>query len=123
VVRDHRTFEFRRSERVPMTIPIEVFGTQQGVFFRETANTLIVSAHGALISVAIPLVEGQGVSVTSLRTRKEIRGEVVSIKPIAGGKRQVAIRFSQPSYHFWDISSQPEDKNGTDQQLGMKRYE
>lgn len=91
--------------------------------FRETANTLIVSAHGALISVAVPLVEGQNVSVTNIKTRKEIRCEVVSIKAIAGGKRQVPIRFSQPSPHFWDISSQPDDKNGTDQKFRVKRHE
>jgi len=66
VVRDHRTLEFRRSERVPMRIPIEVSGTQKGVLFRETANTLIVGAHGALISVVIPLVEGQGVGLPTL---------------------------------------------------------
>jgi len=122
VARDHRTFEFRRSERVRMTIPIEVCGTKQGVLFRETGNTLIVSAHGALISVTIPLVEGQSVSVTNLKTLKEIRGEVVSIKPIAGGKRQVAIRFPQLSPHFWDISSQPKDKNEMDQKLHTKDY-
>jgi len=90
VVRDHRTFEFRRSERVPMTIPIEVCGTQKDGLFREAANTLIVNAHGALISADIPLVEGQGVSVTNLEALKEISGEVVFIGPIVDGKRQGA---------------------------------
>jgi hypothetical protein len=72
-----------------MTIPIEVCGTKKGVLFSETANTLIVNAHGALISVAIPLVEGQGGWVSNRKTLKATTGEVVSIKPIADGKRQV----------------------------------
>jgi hypothetical protein len=118
---DHRIFEFRRSERVPVTIPIEVSGTQRGVLFRESANTLNVSAHGALISVAIPLVEGQGISVTNLKTRKEITGEVISVRGIAAGKRQVAIRFTQRSPHFWGISSPPEDWNSTERKLPTKR--
>ena len=84
---DRRTFEFRRSERLPMTIPIRVSGTQKGASFRETANTLNVCAHGALISVANPLEERQGVLVTNLKTLKEIQGEVVWVKPIAGGRR------------------------------------
>jgi hypothetical protein len=73
-----------------MRIPIEVCGTQKGVLFRETANTLIVNAHGALTSADIPLVEGQGVSVTNLEALKEISGEVVFIGPIVDGKRQGA---------------------------------
>jgi hypothetical protein len=66
-VRDLRTFEFRRSERIHVTIPVEVCGTQKDGLFRETANTLIVNAHRALRSVAIPLVEGQGVGLPTLR--------------------------------------------------------
>jgi hypothetical protein len=121
VVSEHRTFEFRRSERIPMRIPIEVSGTQKGVLFRETANTLNISAHGALISVDIPLVEGQGVSVTNLMTLKAITGEVISVRRIVAGNRQVAIRFPQPSPHFWGIASPPEDWNSTERKLPMKR--
>jgi hypothetical protein len=106
-----------------LTIPIEVCGTQKGVLFREAANTVIVNAHGALISVDIPLVEGQDVSVTNLKTLKAITGEVISVRRIADGKRQVAIRFAERSPHFWGISSPPEHWNGTDQKLRMKRHE
>ena len=121
MVRDHRTFEFRRGERLPMTIPIEVSGTQKGVLFRETANTLNVSAHGALIGVDNPLVKGQGVSVINLKTLKAITGEVISVRRIAAGKRQVAIRFTHRSPHFWGIPSPPKDWNSTEQKLPTKR--
>jgi hypothetical protein len=104
-----------------MTIPVEVSGTQKGVLFRETASTLNVSAHGALISVAVPLVEGQGVSVTNPKTRIEITGEVISVRRIEAGKRQVAIRFTQRSPHFWGIPSPPKDWNSTEQKLPTKR--
>jgi hypothetical protein len=64
-VRHLRIFEFRPSDRIDMTIPIEVCGTKKGVLFSETANTLIVNAHGVLISVTIPLL-GQGVGLPTL---------------------------------------------------------
>jgi hypothetical protein len=120
-VGDRLTLEFRRSERVRMTIPIEVCGTRENGLARETTTTLIVNVHGALIRVAIPLVPGQGVSVTNLETLKEISGEVVSIGPIADGKRRVAIRFTQRSPDFWGISSPPEDWNATEQKQPPKK--
>jgi hypothetical protein len=120
-VRDLRTLEFRRSERLRMTIPLEVCTTEEDRLVREFTNTLIVNAHGALISVAMPLAEGQGVRVTNIRTLKEIAGDVVSIGPIADGKRHVAIRFRQRSTYFWGISSPPEDWNATEQKLPAKR--
>jgi hypothetical protein len=120
-VGDRRTLEFRRSERIRITIPIEVCGTRENGLVRETATTLIVNAHGALISVAMPLVQGQGVWVTNLTTLKEIYSEIVSIGPIAGGKRQVAIRLALRSPHFWGISFPPKDWNATEQKLPPKK--
>ena len=104
------TFEFRRSERVNTTTPIEVCGFREGMSLRETATTLIVNEHGALISVAIPHVQGQTIQITNVKILKGFTGDVVCVGTVRDDKRQVAIRFKQRSPDFGEGTSPPKNQ-------------
>src|SRR5580693_9348877 len=63
----------RRSMRVLLSVPIQVSGTdkdQQEI--NEETRTLVVNAHGALISLAAKVTPGQQITVANRSTRKSM---------------------------------------------------
>jgi hypothetical protein len=100
----------RRSMRVLLSVPIQVSGkTRDNVKFEEETRTLVVNAHGALISVAAKLVTGQQVSVSNRATEKSMECRVVYVGNPAAGKLQAGIEFIEPCPSFWQIDFPPED--------------
>jgi hypothetical protein len=101
----------RRSQRVILSLAITV-RTEDGpkdASFEEEAQTLVVSAHGALIVLAGKVVKGQKLRLTNRATRAEQACYVASLGPTSGGKAQIGLEFLKPSPDFWRISFPPED--------------
>jgi len=114
----------RRSMRVLLSVPILVSGkTASGEHFEEDTRTLVVNAHGALISLAAQVVAGQQITVANKSTNKaqECRivysssGTAISDAALNGqserqaGKMQTGIEFATPSAGFWQIDFPPDD--------------
>jgi hypothetical protein len=100
----------RRSMRVLLSVPIRVIGKDAGNGdFEEQTRTLVVNAHGALISLQTPVMPNQAITVANKATNQLRECRVVHVGTQAAGKVQVGIEFVKPSPSFWQIDFPPED--------------
>ena len=102
----------RRSERVAVEMLVDVCvcsdeeDDPDPVFTR--GKTLDVSAHGALLDVAMPVDIGQTLRMINVRTKREIECHVLRFaKRYPEGGGQIGVEFAGVSRHFWGISSPP----------------
>jgi hypothetical protein len=100
----------RRSMRVLLSVPISVSGkTVQNQDFSEETRTLVVNAHGALISLAAPVVANQTIFVSNNATQETEECRIVYLGNTQAGKAQMGVEFLSPSPTFWQIDFPPED--------------
>jgi PilZ domain len=100
----------RRSMRVLLSVPIRVTGkTAANEDFEEQTRTLVVNAHGALISLQAPVRTNQHLTVEHKATNESRECRVVHVGTQAAGKIQVGIEFVKPSGAFWRIDFPPDD--------------
>ena len=100
----------RRSMRVLLSVPIYVTGdTKDGQRFEEQTRTLVVNAHGALISLAARVIAGQRIQVSNRATRKSMDCRIVYVGNPAAGKMQMGVEFTEPCPSFWQIDFPPDD--------------
>jgi hypothetical protein len=100
----------RRSMRVLLTVPILAVGkTAAGEDFKEETRTLVVNAHGALISLAAAVKAGQKIRISNHATSQSLVCRVVYVGSPGAGKMQMGIEFEAPCPAFWQIDFPPED--------------
>jgi len=100
----------RRSLRVILRIPILVRAEIHGEPpLKEDTSTLVVNAHGALISLAMKVRPGQKLVLRNWGTAKEQDCRVVHVKDNPFGKNEVGIEFPFPNPHFWSLDFPPPD--------------
>jgi hypothetical protein len=100
----------RRSMRVLLSVPILVSGKNaSGQEFNEQTRTLVVNAHGALISLATPMTAGRQIKVSNKTTHQSLFCRVVYVGAPQAGRMQMGIEFEKPSPTFWQIDFPPED--------------
>jgi len=100
----------RRSMRVLLSVPIRVSGkTISSDDFEEQTRTLVVNAHGALISLEAPVSPNQRVTIINKATNQARECRIVHVGTQAAGKLQIGIEFVQPSASFWQIDFPPDD--------------
>ncbi len=75
----------------------------------ERTETLVVNAHGALITLAMRVQFGQELVLKNPKSNESQPCKVVYLGPMSGGKAQVGLEFTQPAPHFWRIAFPPED--------------
>src|ERR1700676_188385 len=80
----------RRSVRLLLNVPIRVSGPRsEGGDFAIEACTLVVNAHGALISAEAQLAEGQLITVENKSTAEALECRVVYVGSGQGGRIQM----------------------------------
>jgi hypothetical protein len=100
----------RRSMRVLLSVPVHVTGKdRKDRPFDEETRTLVVNAHGALISLAAAVIAGQQITVANEATQQTGDCRVVYLGSAASGKVQMGIEFVKPSPKFWQIDFPPDD--------------
>jgi PilZ domain len=100
----------RRSMRVMLSVPIHVSGKDsKNREFNEETRTLVVNAHGALISLAAAVVADQRITVSNKATRQSLDCRVVYLGNANSGKIQMGVEFLKPSPSFWQIDFPPDD--------------
>lgn len=100
----------RRSQRVCLSVPIQIVksepGKQQAT---EDTRTLIVSAHGALFVLQLPVQASELLILRHKKTQEQLVCRVVSSTPDQMGKFEVAVEFEHPAPKFWRIAFPPTD--------------
>lgn len=100
---------YRRSSRVPFTLPMLVTSLQPGLHFSEVCETMVVNAHGCAVRSPMKLEAGVAVHLHSKEGR-EATAHVVDCEPIGGEQRgwRVGARLDQPD-NFWGLKPCPAD--------------
>jgi hypothetical protein len=100
----------RRSQRVCLSVPIVVLKSGMGRnITTEETRTLIVSAHGAMFVLGLPVETGETLTLKHHKTEEELACRVVNIGPAQTGKHEIAVEFERPSPRFWRIAFPPAD--------------
>lgn len=95
-------FERRRAERVPLSVPVFVYGRgEHNEPFHEETHSLVVNAHGALLILSSAVNFGQELWLTNPATRDERACHVVHFVKKTRKRLEVAVAFTEPSPTFW----------------------
>jgi hypothetical protein len=99
----------RRSQRVILSVPVSVSGEGAKGKFTEETKTLVVNAHGALITLAAKVSQGQQLELKSASNPEAQQCKVVYIGPAVQGQTQVGVEFTKPAPLFWHVAFPPEN--------------
>ena len=99
----------RRSARAFHKIRVQVQGrTHDHKKFKETCETVVVSAHGGLLLLKHEVDDGEMLVLTNPLTQEEQECRVVYLgEPMEKGQR-VGIEFLTPAPRFWGVEFQNE---------------
>jgi hypothetical protein len=99
----------RRSSRVFAKVPVAAAGKNAlGRNYRETSETILVSAHGCLLYLNQQIGEGDIVVVRNPVTDEELECRVVYLGDSSKKGQRVGLEFLTPAPHFWGIDFAPD---------------
>jgi hypothetical protein len=98
--------ERRRSTRVLLVIPVEVVWTSKdGLQVQESAETEVVSKHGALLRMSTRLPSNVQVELRRPASGQKAKARVVGAgNPSPDGLARVAVELDAPCDTFWGVS-------------------
>ncbi len=101
--------EKRRSDRLMLTIPLLIKGTDsKGRRFEADGRTVTLNRHGARIQTPHPLRAGQVLQVVNLVGRREAEFRVVGpISPLTEKGGEWGMEFLDPQEDIWGIQFPP----------------
>jgi PilZ domain len=101
------TVEFsapRRSARIFRKMKMQAQGrAHNGKKFRETCQTLVVSAHGGLLTLKHEVDNGELLTITNPETQEEIECRIVFLGDLCDAGQRVGVEFLTPSPRFWGL--------------------
>jgi hypothetical protein len=97
----------RRGPRVPVAMPVFVYGVTQGQPFSEHAETTNVSPQGGLVEISAEIEGRQPILVTNLKTNEELACRIARLAKTASGKTLIGLEFLRPSPNFWSVDFSP----------------
>lgn len=107
-----RWLKDRRSQRIELNVPVVVYRVPgDGPQFSENTQTLVVSAHGALVALTQLVVPRQKIRMQNPHSGQNLECRVVSVKKSMLGPPRVAVEFTQPTPSFWQLAFPPADWN------------
>jgi hypothetical protein len=106
----NRLSKNRRSQRIEMTVPVVVYRPRgEGPQFYENTQTLVISAHGALVALTDMVTPRQKLQVQNPDSGEHLECRVVTVKKELIGPPTVAVEFTRPAPSFWRIAFPPAD--------------
>jgi hypothetical protein len=102
--------EKRRTQRLALSVPVVAYRSQKlGLAFSEGTRTLVVSAHGALISLTAKVAVDQTLLLKNALSGEEQECRVAFTQNKPMGLTEVGIEFRHPAPGFWHIAFPPID--------------
>ncbi len=81
----------------------------EGRKFRESSQTIVISAHGGLLYLHETLDVGNEVVLSNPVTEEEQECRVVYVGDTSDKGTRVGIEFLSPAPHFWGVDFAPQD--------------
>jgi hypothetical protein len=97
----------RRSQRVLLRVPVTVTSGENA---GETANTVAVNVHGAMLVCPRTFESGAVLQIQNSFTREKIGGRVTRAPRESQEGFLVPIEFEKPAPSFWQIAFPPTDE-------------
>lgn len=98
----------RRSSRVFKRVRVSAEGKNaMGRKFRESCQTIVINAHGALLYLKAELAVGAIVVLANPFTQEEQECRVVFIGDDVEKGQRVGVEFLSPAPHFWGVDFTP----------------
>ena len=100
----------RRSQRMELNVSVVVHRPRkEGPPFYERTQTLVVSAHGALMALAGMVAPKQRLLLQNIDSGEQQECRVVRVDKELTGPTKVAVEFTRPAPSFWRITYPPPD--------------
>lgn len=94
----------RRSQRVFHKVKLQAQGrSQDGRKFREVCETLVVNAHGALLTLRHEVNSSEILVLVNPLTLEEQECRIVFLGGSGERGQRVGVEFLTPAPHFWGI--------------------
>ena len=98
----------RRSSRVFKRVHVAAEGkNSMGRKFRESCQTIVINAHGALLYLKAELAVGAMIVLANPFTQEEQECRVVFIGEDVEKGQRVGVEFLSPAPHFWGVDFTP----------------
>jgi len=105
-----RWLKNRRSQRIDLNVVVVVYPPpNERPQFYESTQTLVVSAHGALLALTDMVTPKQRLLVQNPESGELEECRVVSVKKEMTGPPMVAVEFTRPAPSFWHLAFPPAD--------------
>lgn len=99
----------RRSQRLLLQVTVFIRGEGKEGEFTEETRTLVVNAHGGLLTLYAPVQKGQTLYMKNKATGEEQACNIAYAGTPKDGVAQVGLEFVEPRPDFWRIAFPPED--------------
>jgi hypothetical protein len=99
----------RRAQRLPIYLPVQVYGKLDGVPFSENTETINVSACGGLVPICAGVVRAQKLILTNLQTDQDLACRVARLIRSERGQVLAGLEFLHSAPGFWRSSPYPLD--------------
>lgn len=100
----------RRSQRLELNIAVLVHRNRNvGPEFYEKTQTLVASAHGALMALSERVAFNEKLLMQNINSGEQQECRVVYVKKERTGPTKVAVEFTRPAPSFWRIAYPPTD--------------
>jgi hypothetical protein len=105
-----RAGKLRRSQRVCLKVDVDVIMRRDNADSPpERTVTLVVSAHGALISLRTEVSIGDTLTLRNVKTGEEVNCRVVDRGTKEGNFANIGVEFVAPRENFWRVAFPPAD--------------
>ena len=97
----------RRAQRLPITMPVAVYGYAGEEPFGENTESVNVSARGALVAISTEIACWQKILLTNLQTEEELECRVVRLLRTTTGQLLAGLEFPEAAPRFWRTGTSP----------------
>jgi hypothetical protein len=99
----------RRAQRLPIHLPVQVYGKLGSVPFSENSETINVSACGGLVPISAGVARAQKLILTNLQTDQDLICRVARLIRSERGQVLAGLEFLQSAPGFWRSSPAAND--------------
>lgn len=102
----------RRAQRLPITMPLAVYGYVDDEPFAENTESINVSARGGLVAISAAVSCRQKIILSNLQTDEDVECRVVRFVKSGSGKILVGVEFPEVAPRFWRTGTTPIAQSG-----------
>jgi hypothetical protein len=97
----------RRAQRLPITMPVSVYGYVGDEPFAENTESINVSQRGGLVAISVDVSCWQKIILTNLQTDEDLECRIVRLIRSGTGQILAGLEFPDVEPKFWRTGSSP----------------